>query len=188
MKKFALSVLLAVPMVLFNATASLAESLVEKNGLVFIADGGLFVKDLSGVEVCTPASTADLTTATDVVVTESEGIYSAIVTIHPVDPVDPESTITDFAVVDVTACYPEVVADPVSDVVVDDCYAYLSGNTLIIPCILHNDEVISAELTQNGNSHNWKASGVFKNVTVTKHHHDHDDDDDVVVEEVVVVE
>jgi len=183
MKKFALSVLLSISLALFGAQASFAESVVVKDGLVFIADGNLVVKDLATSEelFCAQETGADLSTATDVVVLESEGVYTAVVTIHPVDSEGTEST--DFAPVDVTLCYPEVVAEPVEEVVVDDCYAYLEGDTLHIPCILYTNEegeenVIGAEFNQNGNSQNWKASGVFKNITVSNHHHSHHDDDE----------
>ena len=174
MKKFTLSVVLTMSLVFFGVQASFAESLVVKNGVVFIADGGLIVKDLDGIEVCTPESLVDLSSATDVIVQEDGEGYIAVVTIHPpIDPAIPEETMTDFAVVDVTACFPEVVVDPVEEVVVDDCYAYLDGDTLHIPCILFDEDIISADFTQNGGSHNWKAHGVFKNETVSGHHHGH---------------
>ncbi|MCP5244595.1 MAG: hypothetical protein H6937_00990 [Burkholderiales bacterium] len=181
MKKLVLSVVFTLSLVLFGAQASFAENLVVKNGVVFIADGGLVVKDLNGVEVCTPESLVDLSSATDVVVQEDSAGYVAVVTIHPpIDPAVPEETMADFAVVDVTACFPEVVVDPVEEVVVDDCYAYLDGDTLNIPCILIGEDIISAVFTQNGGSQNWKAHGAFKNETVSGHHHErhgHDDGD-----------
>ncbi|MCP5273770.1 MAG: hypothetical protein H6936_02730 [Burkholderiales bacterium] len=135
MKKLFLSVVFTLALALSGVQASFAENLVIKNGVVFIADGGLVVKDLDGIEVCTPESLVDLSSATDVVVQEDGTGYVAVVTIHPpIDPAVPEETMTDFAVVDVTACFPEVVVDPVEEVVVDDCYAYLDGDTLILLC------------------------------------------------------
>ena len=189
MKKFTLSVACILAFIFLGAQASFATSVAFKEGKVFIADGGLVVRDLDQLdvtEICVPGADPEvLSTATDVEIISVAGAYSALVTVHPIvdDTTDPVTTVADFVVVGIAdACFPEVVVDPSEDVVVDDCYAYLDGDTLHIPCILLGDDVISAVMTQNGGSQNWKAHGAFKNETVSGHHHrhkgKHDDDDD----------
>lgn len=193
MKKIALSILLAVSMVLFGVKASFAESVVEKDGLVFKVDAnGLAVTDLdlNPIVGCTvPAlEEIDLSTATDVlVVGKPDETYTALVTTHP-EGVDGPLVIEPF---NVTACYPEV--EPVPEVpAVEACEAYLEGNQVHVPCLVHTDsegieKVYHVIFSRNGNSHNFKLDKALVNELLTHHHHAADDDDDVV-EEVVVEE
>ena len=155
-----------------------------KHNKIFIADGGLFVKDLdTGIanNLCNPDGiwydpahvdvTSLLGTATDVVVKHNY----AVVTIHPLD--SENIPFVDTVTVDLTSCLDYQVVN------VDECVATvdLEGGFMTIPCVNYNGGYLTVKMNRRGNSSNWEVYTFGDNLNMNHykgHSHDHHDDDD----------
>lgn len=164
----------------------IAENVAVKHGQIFIANGGLIVKDLQtgAINQCTAPPLLDpvgndvtdlLSTATDVVIKRDY----AIVTIHPLD--NEGNPFVDTITVDVSSCFGH------QTVRIDECISTVDveNGYLIIPCIEINGSYITVHMDRRGNSDNWKVSFSGENLKMKHYDHYHnkyhdyfDDDDD----------
>lgn len=179
-----------VSMLLGFAGTTAADSVFvsPKYNKIFIADRGLFVKDLDTGTANTMCSlnnrwydpaghdvTHLLSTATDVIVKH----HYAIVTVHPLDAQN--TPFVDTITVDLTSCLDYKV------VRVDDCIAKvdLEGGFMTIPCVAYNGGYLTVKMNRRGNSNNWEVQTFGDNIHIKNYYghghgrkHDRDDDDD----------
>lgn len=169
---------LSILIVLFAViNTAWAEQVVVKRDRIFIADGGLIVKDLhtgalnqcSAPPLLDPAGndvTGLLSTATDVVIKH----HYAIVTIHPLD--SEGNPFVDTVTVDISKCF------EIKTVTVDKCISTvdIERGLLIIPCVEYNGSYLTVHMDRRGNSDNWRV-GFSGNNAEMKHYHRYDDDD-----------
>ena len=186
---------LAISVLLCTASVVFADSVTIKRDRIFIADGGLIVKNLQtgALNQCTAPPLLDpagndvtdlLSTATDVIVKHDY----AIVTIHPLD--NEGNPFVDTVTVDVTNCF------EVKTVTVDQCVSTVDirQGLMIIPCVEVNGSYVTVHMDRRGRSDNWEVTFLGDNIHMNdykhkhgkhKHdkyddydHHDHDDDHD----------
>ncbi len=174
MKKLFVSAIFSLPLFFLSMHSSFAESVAVEGDLIFIADKGLVVKNISDgtVNQCLASPFLDplgtdvtglLATAKDVVI---EDVY-AIVTVETTTDLGP---VDDVVIVDAANCFV-----PVDDVVdVTECISTvdLDEGVLIIPCVEVGDDVVTVHMEQRGNSSNWEVSFLGANINF-------DDDDDL---------
>ena len=172
--------------ILFSiVNSAFADSVAIKRDRIFIADGGLVVKDLDSgrVNQCTAPPLLDpfghdvtdlLSTATDVIVKHDY----AIVTIHPLD--NAGNPFVDTVTVDVANCF------EVKTVQVDQCISTvdLHQGLLIIPCVEINGSYVTVHMDRRGHSDNWEVAFLGANIDMRhykgkhgKHKHGKHDDD-----------
>lgn len=156
--------------------AVLAESVTVKGNAIFILDNSvagsqIMVKSLANGTANTCLSDASLnllgletgTTATDILIKNN----TAVITTY-----NNTSTVTDVKLVSVASCITDAPGTETPDI--SECYASLEGSTLHIPCFKLNDEIISVELGQRGNSMNFE----YESHKPGKGHHKGGDDND----------
>ncbi|MCP5245838.1 MAG: hypothetical protein H6937_07775 [Burkholderiales bacterium] len=178
------STALAIIVLLCTASLAFADSVTIKRDRIFIADGGLIVKNLQtgALNQCTAPPLLDpagndvtnlLNTATDVVIKHDY----AIVTIHPLD--SEGNPFVDTVTVDVAHCF------EVKNVTVDQCISTVDirQGLMIIPCVEVNGSYVTVHMDRRGHSDNWEVTFLGANIHMNdynKHQYDddhHDDDD-----------
>ncbi len=169
MKRNIVSILCAVFLLIVGVQSVLAESVAVKGDSIFILDNSvtgsqIVVKNLPdgaanscliGAGLSLLGLSAD-TIATDIVLKNN----AAVITTY-----NNVSLMTDVKLVDVTSCS---ITDTVD---LSECYASFQNGQLTIPCLKYENDVISVELGQRGNSMNFE----FESYKPGKRH-DRDDD------------
>ncbi len=168
MKKIIVSVVVSISLLFFSGQSSFASSVVAEEGSAFVAaDGSLRVIDTVTLEdkacLLDPAdgvslvSIISLESPSDVVIDGTD----AVVTIHPENPLNPDATVTDIAVVDASACFSSA-----DDIDVTECISTVDLNEglLIIPCVDVGGDVVTVHMEQRGNSSNWEVSFLGENI------------------------
>ncbi len=182
MKKFFVLAIFSLPLFFLSTHSSFAESVAVEGDLIFVADKGLVVRNLSDgmVNQCLASPFLDplgadvtdlLTTATDVLI---EDTY-AVVTVETTTEL---GTFDDVVVVDAANCFV-----PDDDIDVTQCISTvdLDEGVLIIPCVEVDGKVVTVHMEQRGNSSNWEVSFLGANINFDGHddEEDHDDDNNV---------
>ncbi|WP_295626517.1 hypothetical protein [uncultured Nitrosomonas sp.] len=169
MKRNIVSILCAVFLLIVGVQSVLAESVAVKGDSIFILDNSvtgsqIVVKNLpdGAANLCLIDAGLSLlglsadTIATDIVLKNN----AAVITTY-----NNVSLMTDVKLVDVTSCS---ITDTVD---LSECYASFQNGQLTIPCLKYENDVISVELGQRGNSMNFE----FESYKPGKRH-DRDDD------------
>ena len=148
---------------LFFSAPSFSDSLIVHKGVIFsLSDGTVNVGALDDTVALAESCVVSATGVTDIVVSGGSAVLA---------------TADGVIVEDVSACF-DAAGFCEGETTVD-----LSKGIINMPCLNVDDEYFDVEMSQRGNSSNWKVTGLKNNKEKHKYGHEDEQEDEEVEEE-----